>query len=80
MADKAVGTAVSVGDEPQSHISTVKMLLGMIDCAILEGAQMRLPLFVMLLRLARLALIENASMDMELAALLEPPGKSSAVP
>ncbi|MGE0061091.1 MAG: hypothetical protein AB7T86_03335 [Xanthobacteraceae bacterium] len=81
MTGKAVETAASVGRGPRNYADNVETLLGMIDCAILEGAQMRLPLFVMLLRLARIALIENASseLDMDLAALLHPPGKSSAV-
>jgi len=48
------------GNTSQSTAShDVTALEAMIDYAIVEGAQMRLPLFVCLLRLARMALKEE---------------------
>ncbi len=49
------------GEMSQANASSrdVTALAAMLDYAIVEGAQMRLPLFVCLLRLARMALKEE---------------------
>jgi hypothetical protein len=41
------------------HPSRVNALASMLDYAMLEGAEMRLPLFVTLVRLARLVLTDS---------------------
>lgn len=45
---------------PQPAARDLSGLEAMLDYAIVEGAEMRLPLFVCLLRLARMALKEEA--------------------
>lgn len=40
-------------------------LIQLIDCAIVEGAELRRPLFVFLLRLARLALLEREDLSFQ---------------
>jgi hypothetical protein len=49
-------TEVPLSDEKRAAVKTLEMML---DYAMLEGAELRSPLFVMLLRLARLALIDE---------------------
>jgi len=44
---------------PSRHPSRVSALATMLDYAMLEGAEMRLPLFVTLVRLARLVLTDS---------------------
>jgi hypothetical protein len=46
---------------------TTQGLERLLDYAIVEGAELRLPLFVFLLRLARLALLEEESMNRQAA-------------
>jgi hypothetical protein len=43
-------------DKKQAAVKTLEMML---DYAMMEGAELRSPLFVMLLRLARLALLDE---------------------
>jgi hypothetical protein len=43
----------------ESYHPTIQGLTGLLDYAILEGTELRRPLFVFLLRLARLALLEE---------------------
>jgi hypothetical protein len=45
------------------HPSRVDALASMLDYAMLEGAEMRLPLFVTLVRLARLVLTDSVEED-----------------
>jgi len=48
---------------PSRHPSRVRALATMLDYAMLEGAEMRLPLFVTLVRLARLVLTDSVEED-----------------
>jgi len=48
---------------PSRHPSRVSALATMLDYAMLEGAEMRLPLFVTLVRLARLVLTDSVEED-----------------
>jgi len=49
-------TEETLSDEKRNAIHSLEMML---DYAMMEGAELRSPLFVMLLRLARLALIDE---------------------
>jgi hypothetical protein len=49
---------------PSRHPSRVNALATMLDYAMLEGAEMRLPLFVTLVRLARLVLTDSIEEDL----------------
>jgi hypothetical protein len=48
------------GETSSSQSRDISGLEAMLDYAIMEGAEMRLPLFVCLLRLARMALKEES--------------------
>jgi hypothetical protein len=48
-----------IDDKTDSRGNSTRGLAAMLDYAIVEGAELRLPLFVCLLRLARLALKEE---------------------
>lgn len=45
--------------------ATTQSLTGLLDYAIVEGSELRRPLFVFLLRLARLALLEEEGASFE---------------
>lgn len=49
--------------QPDARSKAVSTLEMMLDYAIIEGAELRLPVFVRLLNLARLELIENTEGD-----------------
>ncbi len=51
----------SMTDEKMAAVRTLEMML---DYAMMEGAELRSPLFVMLLRLARLALLDEFENEM----------------
>lgn len=50
-------TGTAKRQEPAIDNETVENLTTMLDCAIADGARLRLPMFVWLVRLARLELI-----------------------
>jgi len=56
-------TTVKTNNKPLaddgSYRATTQGLIGLLDYAIVEGCELRRPLFVFLLRLARLALLEE---------------------
>lgn len=54
------GNAKTGPDQP-----TTQGLTGLLDYAILEGSELRRPLFVFLLRLARLALLEEEGVNFQ---------------
>ena len=45
------------------NVSAIRDLAMMLDCAIADGARLRLPMFVWLLRLARVELINSTEGD-----------------
>lgn len=49
--------------QQSTRSQSIKTLEAMLDYAIIEGAELRLPLFVMLLRLAKLEMDENVGDD-----------------
>lgn len=50
--------------------TTIQGLMGLLDYAIVEGSQLRRPLFVFLLRLARLALLEEEGVTFQTIDLM----------
>ncbi len=54
-------TYLKLPDTRSKAIGTLKMML---DYAIIEGAELRLPMFVFWLRLARLEIMENVEGDL----------------
>jgi hypothetical protein len=64
MSDEINGTGVSMGQRPKGgahdgHAPDIRALEVMLDYAIIEGAGLKLPLFVLLLRTARLELMTS---------------------
>ena len=50
-------------EQQATRVQTIRSLGAMLDYAIIEGAELRLPMFVFLLRLAKLEMTENVGGD-----------------